>query len=88
MLNRGLREAVLARVAGGQVSLSEIAIRCGRIKRCPRGQQAGETSWLMRRIGQAPETTGGEPTPWVHGDVLARIARRGLGVCPREVEVG
>jgi len=27
------------------------------------------------------------PTPWVHSDVLALIARRGLGLSPREVEV-
>jgi hypothetical protein len=27
------------------------------------------------------------PTPWVHSDVLALIARDGLGISPREVEL-
>lgn len=88
VLNRGLREAVLARVAAGEVSLSEIAIRCGRAKQLARGKQAGETSWLSRRIGVSPDSTTGRPSPWVHADVLAVIAREGLGICPREVELG
>lgn len=88
VLNRGLREAVQARVQAGQVSMSEIAIRCGRVKRHPGGQLSGETSWLARRIGVKAEVPGQPPTPWVHTDVLALIARHGLHVCPREVELG
>jgi hypothetical protein len=29
-----------------------------------------------------------KPTPWGHSDVLALIARNGLGVAPRDVELG
>lgn len=54
VLNRALREAVLARVAREGSSLSEIAIRCGRVKRDGRGNQSGETSWLARRMGSFP----------------------------------
>jgi hypothetical protein len=87
VLNRGLREAVWAAVARG-LSMSEIAIRCGRVKRSSRGHISGETSWLARRIGARPE--GGEslPTPWIHSDTLALIARQGLRLAPREVELG
>ena len=88
VLNRGLREAVQARVQAGQVSMSEIAIRCGRVKRHPGGQISGETSWLARRIGAKAEAPGQPPTPWVHTDVLALIARSALHICPREVELG
>jgi len=28
------------------------------------------------------------PKPWVSSDVLAVIAREGLGIAPREVELG
>lgn len=87
VLNRALREAVVERVAGGGTSLSEIAIRCGRIKRDARGT-TGETSWLARRIGLLPEGGSRVPTRWVHSDVLALIARDGLGIAPREVELG
>jgi len=87
VLNRGLREAVLARVEREGWSLSEIAIRCGRVKRDSRGGQSGETSWLARRIGVLPEGGQSEPTVWVHSDVLALIAREGLGISPREVEL-
>jgi hypothetical protein len=87
VLNRGLREAVEAVIASGEVCASEIAIRCGRLRRGPRGRLAGETSWLSRRIGQGPEAGASKPTPWIHSDVLALIAREGLGVSPREVEV-
>jgi hypothetical protein len=88
VLNRGLREAVLNVSSRDGLSMSEIAVRCGRIKRDARGNISGETSWLARRLGLLPE--GGErvPTPWVHSDVLALIARRGLGISPREVELG
>jgi hypothetical protein len=88
VLNRGLREAVLAALANDRLTLSEIAIRCGRCKRDARGRESGETSWLARRIGTLAEHGCGSPTPWIYTDVLALIARRGLGVAPREVELG
>jgi hypothetical protein len=90
VLNRGLREAVVAAVASGDVSMSEITVRCGRLKRAGGGTPTGgDTSWLARRVGLAPEGgRGGQPTPWVHSEVLALIARRGLGISPREVELG
>jgi hypothetical protein len=87
VLNRGLREAVLARVVKEGLSMSEIALRCGRVKNDARGGESGETSWLARRLGLVPEGGKGKPTPWIHTDVLALIARRGLGVSPREVEL-
>lgn len=87
VLNRGLREAVLAAVAGGRLSMSEIALRCGRVKRSRQGVLSGETTWLARRIGLAGDGVGG-PTPWVHSEVLGLIARCGLGISPREVELG
>jgi hypothetical protein len=87
VLNRRLRECVVDALAREQLSMSEIAARCGRVKRDRRGNVSGETSWLARRLGLLPE--GGEriPTPWIHSDVLALIARRGLGLSPREVEL-
>lgn len=88
VLNRGLREAVLRKVRCGETTMSEIAIRCGRLKRGPRGKRSGDTSWLARRIGLLPEGGRRVPTPWVHTDVLALIARDGLGIAPREVELG
>ncbi len=88
ILNRGLREAVLERVGSERSSLSEIAIRCGRVKRDGRGNESGETSWLARRIGVLAEGGQREPTVWVHSDVLGLIARQGLGISPREVELG
>jgi len=87
VLNRRLREAVAHRLARGELSLSEIAIRCGRVKRDRRGRLSGETSWLARRIGQLPEGGQDQPTPWVHSDTLALIARDGLAVSPNEVEL-
>jgi hypothetical protein len=86
VLNRGLREAV-TRAVGQGLTLSEIAIRCGRVKRDENGNQSGETSWLGRRIGLLPESGRSAPTRWVHTDVLALIARAGLDVSPREAEV-
>ena len=86
VLNRGLREAVLAAVEREGLSLSEIAMRCGRLKRDAAGNCSGETSWLARRLGLMPEGGREQPTPWVHSDVLALIARDGLGLSPREVE--
>jgi hypothetical protein len=87
VLNRGLRRAVLVAIRTRGLSLSEIAFRCGRVKRDAKGNCSGETSWLARRVGISPESGGGEPTPWIHSEVLAVIARRGLGVSPREVEL-
>lgn len=86
VLNRRLREAVLAVVSRNELSMSEIALRCDRVKRDRRGNESGETSWLARRLGLLPEGGRSTPTPWIHSDVLALIARRGLGVSPREVE--
>ena len=88
VLNRGLRHAVLAALEREDLSMSEIAIRCGRVKRDARGKLSGETSWLGRRVGLLPEGGSSRPTPWVHSDVLALIARHGLGISPREVELG
>jgi len=87
VLNRALRQAVLRALERGELSMSEIAIRCGRVKRDRRGNEAGETSWLARRIGLLPEGGQSATTPWIHSDVLALIARRGLGISPREVEL-
>ncbi|HWJ51512.1 MAG TPA: hypothetical protein VNR42_10850 [Solirubrobacteraceae bacterium] len=87
LLNRGLRQAVQHRVQRGETTLSQIALRCGRAKRDARGNISGETSWLARRIGHMPESGYQKPCPWVHSDVLALIAREGLGVCPHEVEI-
>ena len=86
VLNRGLRECVQHHLSRG-VSMSEIAIRCGRTKRDRAGNRSGETTWLARRIGLLPEAGREGPTPWVHSDTLALIARSGLGVSPREVEL-
>ncbi len=88
VLNRGLREAVMARVSREEMTMSEIATRCGRLKCDAKGNRSGETSWLARRIGLLPEGGQSAPTPWVHTDVLALIAREGLGIAPREVELG
>jgi hypothetical protein len=86
VLNRALRAAVLDAVERHGQSMSEIAMRCGRIKRDSAGNASGETSWLARRLGLLPEGGRRKPTPWVHSDVLALIARDGLGLSPREVE--
>ena len=87
VLNRRLREVVLDAVDRGGTSMSEIALRCGVVKRDRRGKVSGETSWLARRIGIMPE--GGEKaiTPWIHSEVLGSIARKGLRISPREVEL-
>jgi hypothetical protein len=87
ILNRALREAVQRIVARGETSMSEIAMRCGRVKRDKRGNISGETSWLARRIGQLPDAGETVPRPWIRSDVLALIAREGLGVAPHEVEL-
>jgi hypothetical protein len=88
VLNRGLRERALAEIEHQGVSVSEIAMRCGRVKRNSRGRVSGETSWLARRLGIVPSAGESAPTPWVHTDVLALIAREGLRISPREVELG
>ena len=87
VLNRGVRKAVLDAVERRGQSMSEIAMRCGRVKRDAAGNESGETSWLARRLGLLPEGGRKQATPWIHSDVLALIARDGLGVSPREVEV-
>jgi len=87
VLNRALREAVAAAIRREGLSLSELALRCGIVKRDRRGQTSGETSWLARRIGLMAESGREGPSPWIHSDVLALIARRALRVSPREVEV-
>jgi hypothetical protein len=88
VLNRALREAVLERVRRDGISMSEIAIRCGRVKRDRNGNLSGETSWLARRVGLLAEGGQGGPTRWIHTAVLGLIARDGLGIAPREVELG
>lgn len=55
VLNRALREAVRAAVERGEMSLSEIAMRCGRVKHDARGNASRESTWLARRIGELPE---------------------------------
>jgi hypothetical protein len=87
VLNRALREAVLVALERDALSMSEIAMRCRRVKRDAAGNVSGETSWLARRLGLLPEGGRETPTRWIHTDVLALIARDGLGVSPREVEV-
>lgn len=87
VLNRGLREAVLDAIDRRVATMSEIALSCGVVKRDRRGKLSGETSWLARRIGVMPEGGASAITPWIHSDVLAVIARDGLGVSPREVEL-
>ncbi len=88
VLNRRLREAVVSAVRERGVSLSAIAVACGREKHDQHGNGSGETSWLLRRVGLAPDRARGVCNPWVHSDTLALIAREGLGIAPREVELG
>lgn len=83
VLNRGLREAVLA---SGK-TLSDVAMGCGRTKRDSKGYVSGETSWVSRRIGILRDAGRADPSPWVHTDVLTLIAREGLGCEPRDCEV-
>jgi hypothetical protein len=85
VLNHRLREVVLERMRRQGLSMSEVAIRCGRVKIDINGRVSGETSWLGRRLGIISES-GPAPSPWVHSEVLALIARDGLGLAPREVE--
>jgi hypothetical protein len=87
VLNRALRAAARDAIERRGESMSAIATRCGRIKRDAAGRESGETSWLARRLGLLPEAGRDSPTPWIQSDVLALIARDGLGLSPREVEV-
>jgi hypothetical protein len=87
VLNRRLREAVHVAVATQGLSFSEIAIRCHRVRRGNPRCIKGETTWLRRRIGEVRDQSQAAPTPWVKSDILAMIARDGLGIDPREVEV-
>jgi hypothetical protein len=87
VLNRRLREQVLDAVERRGMTMSEIALRCGIVKHDRHGNPSGETSWLARRAGLMPEGGARSPTPWIHTDVLAAIARLGLGISPREVEL-
>lgn len=87
VLNRALREAVLRAIDRDELSMSEIALRCGVLKRDRQGNSRGETSWLARRVGLMPEGGAKRTTPWIHSDVLALIAREGLRLSPHEVEV-
>jgi hypothetical protein len=87
VLNRGLREAVLRAVAQQNLSLSEIAARCGRRHSGCDDLSSGDTTWLQRRIGIKREAGSDAPTSWVHTEVLALIARDGLGLAPHEVEL-
>jgi hypothetical protein len=88
VLNRGLREALVTALARDGLTLSEIALRCGRVKRDARGHRSGEGTWVARRVGLVPDSGREAPSPWIHSDVLALIARRGLGLSPHEVELG
>jgi hypothetical protein len=88
VLNRGLREAVLSAITTRDLTMNEISIRCGRMKRDGRGNVSGETSWLARRLGLAPEGGCRSPSPWIHSEVLALIARKGIGISPCDVELG
>jgi hypothetical protein len=87
VLNRRLRELVQSTVGREQATMSEIAMRCGRTRNGNHGRPCGETSWLARRIGALPEAGESRPTPWVHIEVLALIARDGLGIAPAEAEL-
>lgn len=87
VLNRRLRELVQSTVSREQATMSEIAMRCGRTRNANHGRPCGETSWLARRIGALPEAGESHPTPWVHIEVLALIARDGLGIAPAEAEL-
>jgi hypothetical protein len=86
VLNATLRRIALDTMRRQGLSMSEVAKRCGRMKIDAKGYRSGETSWLARRLGILPEAGRSTPTPWIHSDVLALIARSGLGLSPREVE--
>lgn len=87
VLNRRLRETVERRISSGEMDMSAIALRCGRTKRDRHGYTSGDCSWVARRIGLRPVANQTEPSRWVHSDVLALIARKGLCIGPHEVEL-
>jgi hypothetical protein len=87
VLNRGLREALQQEVRLGTVTMGDIAARCGRFRSSAPGSTAGDARWLARRIGEVPEGGEQRPCPWIRNELLALIARDGLGVSPREVEL-
>lgn len=86
VLNRRLRERLLAAVGRGEVTMSEVAMRCGHVKRDRDGNECGETNWPARRVGLMPDGCDHAPSPWIHSRVLGEIARA-LGLNPGEVEL-
>ena len=89
VLNRGLREAVLAAVkdARPEHERDRDALRA-RSSATPTAARAARRAGSARRIGMLPEGGKSTPTPWVSSDVLALIARDGLAIAPHEVELG
>ena len=85
VLSHCLREAAQRAVARGEVSWSQLALRCGHSHAVHGGHQCGDTSWLKRRLGIMPDTSTGCTTPWIRSETLALIARA-LGVDPVSVE--
>lgn len=84
VLVRRLREVALEVMAAKGLTLSDVAVGCGRVRR----NGSAETTWLKRRLGIDSEPRGSAPSRWIHTDVLALIARDGLGVAPMDVELG
>jgi hypothetical protein len=86
VLNRRLREAVLAALARDDLGLGEVAIRCGRTERCGDGGRCADGVWVARRIGLMPEGGKAEPSAFIDSRLLALIARAvGLDVVDVEV---
>ena len=88
VLNRKLREAVLAAIERDGRSVSEIALRCGRVKRDRKGNISGETSWLARRLGLAAESGAARPHAAGSTATCSPSSPARLGLSPREVELG
>jgi hypothetical protein len=82
-LNRRLRTLVLDAIDNGD-SFSDIAAKCGVMKRTKTGGWCGDSSWVARRVGIRAER--GRDIKWVREDILAHIARHGLDVMPVEAE--
>ena len=61
-----------------------MACLLGQMTHAPRRHGSGP---CVNERQRAPESGKDTPTPWVRSDVLALIARRGLGVSPHEVEL-
>ncbi len=87
VLNRGLREAVLDAVERRGMTMSEIALRCGIVKRDRHGNPSGETSWLARRVGLMPEGGARSTNSLDPQRRACRNRASGLGISPREVEL-